>query len=63
MDKRLVQKIFATKISGTSARLFWKKENEPARGRDFPNIKNVYKKSDNAECYAGKGYILENIII
>ena len=25
---------------------------------DYPNIKNVYKKSDNTGCYAGNGYLL-----
>ena len=25
---------------------------------DFSNVKNVYKKSDNAGCYAGNGYLL-----
>ena len=30
---------------------------------DFPNVKNVYKKSDNAGCYADNDYLLGKYIL
>ena len=60
MDKRLVPKNFATNVSGTSARNLAHTFSVTGHvcqqiKTDFPNVKNNYKKSDNAGCYAGNG--------